>query len=159
MVLLSKIHAVKRAIIEGVGEEMYACIMKKISSICTDGTNINSGERGGLWTLFENVIRRIGSTSPFTKIWCSAHRMDLVWRDVCETQISINTVLDTISSMSSYFHRSGIRMGELRKIATEKNLKLLSIPKLFTIRWTEYSFKILYNLLLSWNMECVSLIF
>lgn len=144
--------AVKKAIIESVGEEMYVCIMKKISSICTDGTNINSGERGGLWALFENEIRRIGSTSSFTKVWCSAHRMDLVWGDVCETQININTVLDTISSISSYFHKSGIRMSELKKIATEKNLKLLSIPKLFTIRWTEYSFNILNNLLLSWNV-------
>lgn len=145
-------EAVKRAIIDNHGEEIYKCIMKKNTSICTDGTNVNIGERGGLWTHFENEMREIGSVSPFTKVWCSAHRMELVWNDVCQSHAIINKVLNQISSMSSYFHKSGLKTSELRDIAKERNLDFLLIPKLFTIRWTEYSFTIVDNFLTSWEV-------
>lgn len=128
-------EAVKRGMIENVGEDIYIAIMKKITSICTDGTNVNSGDKRGLWTLFEEELRRIGSVTPFTKIWCSSHRMELVWNDVCRAHSIIKTVLNTLSSISSYFHKSAIRKNELKKIAEEKNLSVLSFPKLFTIRW------------------------
>lgn len=65
-------EAVKQGMIDNIGEEMYVVVMKKISSICTDGTNVNSGEKGGLWAFFEKEIRRVGSTLPLMKIWCSA---------------------------------------------------------------------------------------
>ena len=39
-------EAVRNGIIESVGERMYEIIMKKVSSIVTDGTNVNSGEKG-----------------------------------------------------------------------------------------------------------------
>lgn len=145
-------EAVKRGIIENVGEEMYAIIMKKISSICTTGTNMNSGEKRGLWALFENEIRRIGSLIPLTKVWCSAHRMELVWRDVCQSHKIIETILNKISSISSHFHKSGIRVSALKKTATENNLPVLMLPKLFTIRWTEFSHTIINNLLRSHGM-------
>lgn len=144
-------QAVKKAIIENVGEDMYKIIMKSISSICTDGTNVNSGDKGGLWKLFEDEIRKIGSSLPFTKIWCSAHRMELAWGDVCNAHRTINTVLKEISSLSSYFHKSGLRTSALKQIAAEKELHLSVLPKLFTIRWTQYSFAIVNSLLRSWR--------
>lgn len=143
--------ATKRGIIENLGEDMYTVIMNQVSSICTDGTNVNSGEKGGLWKIFEDEIRKIGSIIPFTKIWCSAHRMELVWSDVCNAHKIIGCVLNEISSISSYFHKSGLRTNELKQIAADNELHMSSIPKLFTIRWTEYSFAIVNNLLRSWR--------
>lgn len=143
-------EAVKRGIIENFGEETFTIIMMKISSICTDGTNMNSGEKGGLWALFEDEIRRIGSQLPLRKVWCSAHRMELVWGDVCKSNAIIENVLNKISSISSYFHKSAIRMSALKKIAAENNLPMLTLPKLFEIRWTEFSHTIINNLLRSW---------
>lgn len=145
-------EAVKRAIIDNIGDEMYIAILLKISSICTDGTNVNSGDRAGLWALFEEEIRKIGSLSPFLKIWCSAHRMELVWEDVCGTHTIIGTILSKLSSISTHFHKSAIRTNALKQIATENNLHVTRLPKLFTIRWTEFSFSILNNFLRSWNV-------
>lgn len=143
--------AVKSGIIENIGEDLYKTVMSRISSVCTDGTNVNTGEKGGLWKLIEDEIRRIGSIIPFTKIWCSAHRMELVWGDVCNIHSIINNTLNEISSISSYFHQSGLRTNELRLIAAEKKINLTMIPKLFTIRWTEFSATIMNNILQSWS--------
>lgn len=45
-------------------------ILKKLSSICTDGTNLNSGERGGFWVLLEKKLQELSSEIPFVKVWC-----------------------------------------------------------------------------------------
>lgn len=125
--------------------------MQHISSICTDGTNSNTGEKAGLWKLFEDEIRRIESDVPLMKIWCSAHRMELVWGDTCKAHVAINKILNEVSSISSYFHQSGLRTSALKKVAEENNFKFLSLPKLFTIRWTEFSASIIENVLRSWR--------
>lgn len=44
--------AVKSGIIENAGEEIYTLIMARVSSICTDGTNVNTGEKKSLWKNF-----------------------------------------------------------------------------------------------------------
>lgn len=144
-------EAVKNGIIESVGEAMYEIIMKKISSICTDGTNMNSGEKGGLWTLFEKEMQRIGSALYLLKIWCSAHRIELVWGDVTHSHAVIDEILNRLSSISSYFHKSGVRTSELKKIATDNKLDVLSLPKKFTIRWTEFSYTMVNSFLRSWH--------
>lgn len=38
-------------------EFLYNVILKKISSICTDGTNVNTGQSGGIWALLEEEIK------------------------------------------------------------------------------------------------------
>lgn len=38
--------AVKKAMLNNLGKDGYVMVMKKISSICTDGTNENSGDKG-----------------------------------------------------------------------------------------------------------------
>lgn len=143
--------AVKKALIENLGEELYAVLMVNISSICTDGTNMNIGERRGLWKLFEDEIRRLGSVLPFIKIWCSAHRMELAWGDVCKSHVIIENTLKSVSSISSHFHKSGLRTSALKTVAKEHNMNLTVLPKLFTIRWTEFSFDILNSVLRSWH--------
>lgn len=144
-------EAVKNGIIKSVGERLYEVIMKKVNSICTDGTNMNSGDKGGLWTLFENETQRIGSALPLLKIWCSAHRIELVWGDVTHSHDVIDTILNKLSSISSYLHKSPMRTRELRKMAAENKLEILSLPKKFTIRWTEFSCTMVNNFLRSWH--------
>lgn len=112
-------EAVKKGMIENLGDEMYAAVMKNISSICTDGTNTNTGEKQSLWSHFEDEIRRINSVLPLTKVWCSSHRMELVWKDACRAHSIIEKTLNELSSISSYFHQSGLRTNALKKIANE----------------------------------------
>lgn len=115
-------------------------IFKKVSSICTDGANINIGEKNSLWTLLEAEIRKSGSDIPLNKVWCAAHRAELAWKDTSKKVSAINKLLLTLSSISSYFHHSSIRTAELKEIAIKYNLRLLSIPKIFEVRWSHFTF-------------------
>lgn len=63
----------------------------------------------------------------------------------------VKYVLDVLSSISSYFHKSGMRTAELQTVAKENNLKLCSIPKIFMIRWTEWTHSTVVAVLKSWN--------
>lgn len=144
-------NAIRNGIKSNVGEKLYKMIILKTSSICTDGTNINSGDKGGLWKLFEDEVRKEGSTLPLLKVWCSAHRMDLVWGDVSKSHKIITKTLGVLSSIASYFNYSGLRNAELNEIAVENSLQLVSLPKIFEIRWTEFTHSLVNNILRSWN--------
>lgn len=145
-------EAVKKGIVDNFGEKMYHVIMRNVSSICTDGTNVNIGDKNGLWTLFESEMHRVGSVLQLLKIWCSSHRMELVWGDVCKSHTVIDKVLKQLSSISSYFHKSGLRSNAIKEITKEKKLNILTLPKLFEIRWTEFSSTLINNLLQSWEV-------
>lgn len=144
-------NAVKKGIKSNVSEQCYKQIFVKISSICTDGTNMNSGEKAGLWKLFEDEIRKEGSSLILLKIWCAAHRMDLVWDDVTDSHVIISKTLNILSSIASYFNQSGLRMADLQKIADENGIELMSLPKIFEIRWTEFTHTLVHNVLRSWH--------
>ena len=64
-------------------------VLSKVSSIVTDGTSLNTGEKGGLWTLFETRRKEFcgkGVTlPPLLKVWCSAHRASLVWKATADS--------------------------------------------------------------------------
>lgn len=77
-------QAMKQGIIDNHGEEIYALIMSRVSSICTDGENQNTGDKHSLWVLFEEECKKYRSNLPLTKLWCSAHRLELVWGDLTE---------------------------------------------------------------------------
>lgn len=66
----------------------------------------------------------------------------------------VNHVLGVLSSIASYFNNSGLRTENLKHIAEENQLTLLSIAKLFEIRWTEWTFITVVNTLRSWNALC-----
>lgn len=70
-------QAVKDGIIDNIGKEMYDLIMTYVSSICTDGTNMNTGERNSLRKHFEDECSKNRSEFPLNKFWCSAHRIEL----------------------------------------------------------------------------------
>lgn len=108
-----------------VEQLVYEFLLKKISSICTDGTNVNIGERGGLWAYFEREISKIKSNVPLVKIWCVAHRANLSFRDLANRNATLSKLLETMSSIASYFNKSAVRTARLKEIAAEKRLKFL----------------------------------
>lgn len=130
---------------------VYNVILMKVSSICTDGTNVNSGDEGGIWKYLEDEMIKIGSKIPLVKIWCAAHRADLVFDDLSKTTPEAKKILDILSSIASYFHVSAIRTAELLKIAAEIGIKLLSMPKLFSIRWTQFTFQLVRSISVNWR--------
>lgn len=132
-------------------EFLNESILRKISSMCTDGTNLNSGERGGLWALFEEKMRTSGSETPFLKIWCVVHRSNLAFEDMKDEVDDVNKVLNILSTLSSFFHTSGTRTAELKNIAETHGLNILSMPKIFKIRWTEYIYRLVRAILTSWH--------
>lgn len=42
-------------------------------------------------------------------------------------------------------------MAELKKIAATHGIKRLSLPKLFVVRWTAFTFQLVNNILVSWH--------
>lgn len=145
-------EAVKSGIIENVGEELFKLIMSRVSSICTDGTNVNTGGKKSLWKFFKEECLKYRSNLPLNKFWCSCHRMELVWGDVTNEIKEVRKTIEVLSSIASYFHESGLRTEELKQIAKGRELNLLSIPKVFTIRGTEWTYSTIVNLLKSWNV-------
>lgn len=144
-------NAVRNGIVNNVGQNLYAIIMSKVTSICTDGANVNRGENKSLWTLLEAEVKKFRTDVPFIKMWCSAHRVDLIWGDLVKSKREVDKILSTLSSIASFFHNSSLRLETLKKIATENKLTLLSLPKLFEVRWTEWMFNLVQNSLRSWN--------
>lgn len=77
------LEVIESACKNSVGKPTMKYILTHISSIVTDGANINIGNKGGLWTLIENKWRTAASKSslsynvPLQKIWCAAHRSSL----------------------------------------------------------------------------------
>ena len=55
----------------------WKSVAEKMTSLVTDGTNLNTGHKKSLWaTLTEEHTE---FCLPLIKVWCTAHRMDLAW--------------------------------------------------------------------------------
>lgn len=70
------------------------------------GTNVNTGEIGGLWAYFEQEILNANSKIPLVKIWCVAHRANLCFKDLSKTDTTIKKILDVVSKIASHFNTS-----------------------------------------------------
>lgn len=125
--------------------------LSKVSSLCIDGTNVNTGEKGGLWTLLDEEMHSLGLRKILIKVWCAAHRAELVWKNTGKQIKEISKLLSVLSNISSYFNQSGLRTSELHKIAEDNNLKVLKLPKIIEIRWSSFTFTLLRNILISWE--------
>lgn len=156
------LDAVLSAIEDNFNRETLITVLKKMSSVCTDGARINTGEGSGLWMRLEKEMLDVGSTIPLVKLWCGAHRSDVAWGDLTPTtnrliaQLSpevkaLKKILDILSSLSSHFHSSAVRTTELKEIAQQHGLRILSMPKLFTVRWTEFTYNLIRAILTSWH--------
>ena len=57
----------------------------------------------------------------------------------------------TLSGISSYFTKSGVRCRKLKNITEYNNLIIFSFPKIFEIRWSEFNHQLVESILNSWN--------
>lgn len=130
---------------------VYEHILPKVSSICTDGVNTNKGETGGLWFYLQNEIKKSNSKIPLIKIWCVAHRANLTFSDLTKNCAPISDIIGNMSKISSYFRTSGLRTAELKKIASENGLKLIKMPKVYEVRWTEFIYQLFKAVITNWN--------
>lgn len=143
-------ETIKR-IINYNGEDLFDACFKKMTSFVTDGAGVNTGERNGLWAIIDEEARRLGVPQKIVKIWCAAHRSDLILKDLKGKVNSVNTMLDKLKNISSHFHVSAMRTSELEKVAEANNTKLMQLPKYFEIRWAEFTYQLLHSVLVSWN--------
>ena len=134
---------------------MEFSIIQEISSIVTDGTNMNSGESGGLWVLLEKLRQQQApdkeSLIPLIKIWCAVHRSNLAWKSVTETVTELRVLIEELKGISTYFHTSGVRTRECKTIAEKYKLPIRRYPVYFQIRFTEFLFELIDAHLSSWN--------
>lgn len=131
--------------------DLYDIILKKMSSFVTDGAFINTGHRSGLWTRIEKKAKESGSLLKLLKVWCAAHRNELAWKSVTSSVKEVSGIFRNLVSISSFFQSSGLRTSVLKAVAKERDLELMHLPKLFEVRWTEFTFDLLNSILMSWN--------
>ena len=85
----------------------------------------------------------VNDLAPLLKIWCTVHRSNLAWKSLSHTVPELNFVFQQLAGLSTYFHSSGLRTLELRLVATDKNLQLLNLPRIFEVRWTQFTAELL----------------
>lgn len=175
-------NAVKRTI-SSHGNEFYQIMLQKISSFVTDGApenvgshkallksasslvtvnasqkiNTNKKEPRNLWKLLDDEILASGSNIKVMKIWCAAHRVELVWKNSSKAIKEIHEVFVRLTDIASSFHVSALRYAELKQIAKEHNIQLLQLPKFFEVRWSEFTYSLVHAVLVSWH--CLILYF
>lgn len=148
---LGLMKATMNAIETVIGTDNRANFLKNVSSICTDGTNVNTGQKNSLWAELDKEMKTIKSQIPLNKIWCGAHRAELVWGDTASKIRQVNKVLSVLGNISSHFHKSPHRTTELEQIGEEYGVKVNRLPKLHTVRWCQFSFSLLRSVLISWE--------
>lgn len=126
--------------------------MKLVSSFVTDGANVNTGQKKGLWTLLENERKADEIKVPILKIWCAVHRSALAWEKLNHQVSEVSKIIETCSSISTYFHQSGVRTKELKIIAEKENMNYTQLPKYFDVRWTEFTYNLLVGILKNWRV-------
>jgi len=83
--------------------------MNLVSSFVTDGASVNTGQKKGLWTLIENERKTDKIKVPIMKIWCAVHRSTMAWEKLTQQVFKVSKIIETCSSISTYFHQSGVR--------------------------------------------------
>ena len=139
-----------------VGKNAFMKIFTQMSSLVTDGTSANTGEKGGLWTIME-CMRKENSNSeaqraPLLKIWCCVHRSNLAWHSVSDSVSDVSHIFQHLIGMCTFFRKSGLRSRELHDMAEKYGLHLMKLPKVFEVRWTEFTSNLLNAILSSWNV-------
>ena len=122
--------------------------MKDDSSLVTYGTSVNTGHNNGLWKIFKayRLKKFSESVAPLLTIWCCAHKSSPEWKAESNEIPDIKNMLMTLSGISSYFTKSGVRCRELKN-----NLIVCSFPNIFEIRWNEFTHQLVESILKLWN--------
>lgn len=139
--------------IDSISPRFYETVVKKMSSFVTDGASINRGDKTGLWTRLDADKASFDGILKLWKIWCAAHRSDLIVKDLGANVKEFQKVTSVCSSTAAHFNRSPMRAAELREISVKYNIKLLSLPTMYEVRWCEYTHQLLHAILTSW--ECI----
>ena len=126
------------AIMEACSPLSWDDLFGKTSSFVTDGENMNTGAKNGLWTLCDDKRKRSNSNLPLIKIWCAAHRISLAWKSVTKEVVELDRLIKDASSLSTYFHVSAVRTKSPQKVAKECNYQYLHYPRYFELRWTQF---------------------
>lgn len=101
-------------IINKHGNNLWNKLLRKISSIVTDGASINVGEHNGLWRLIGNAALGACAQQPIMKIWCAAHRSDLAIKDLSKHVPEVPAAIKKCASISSFVPRSAVRLKLLK---------------------------------------------
>ena len=111
----------------------------------TYGTYVNVGHNNGLCKIFQDYrLEKFSEpVALLLTIWCCAHKSSLVWKATSNEIPEIKNMLMTLSSISSYFAKSGVRCRELKHIAKYKNIIVCSFEKIFEIRRSEFTHQLL----------------
>jgi hypothetical protein len=143
--------AVKSACTATLGtSDSWDTVRRSVSSFVTDGASVNTGCRNGLWVLLDNDVTEATGHGIPLKIWCAAHRSSLAWKSVTSTVSEARILISDLVSISTYFHSSAIRTRELKKLAEDRSLSLLRLPRFFDVRWAEFTGDLLEAILTSW---------
>ena len=62
-------------------------VARKMTSIVTDSTNLNTGDKNNLWASLTLEHEAYGL--PLFKVWCIAHRTDLAWKAVSDNAFEV----------------------------------------------------------------------
>lgn len=147
------LNAIKRGV-NSHDANLYDNLLQKISSLVTDGASVN---RYGLWQLIDRDVKSVNSPLTVLKIWCVAHRSELAWSDVSKSENEVAKLFQNLTRISSFLHVSAMRMTELKKVSHENNVTLLHLPKLYEVRWSEFTYALLNAVLRSW--QCLVIYF
>lgn len=129
-------------------------VIALITSLATDGEELNKGHLTGLWTQVSHA-KRMSTTAgqPFICVWCVGHRVNLAWKKTTNLDM-IREVFTDSAAISTHFHRSSERTRKLEAIASTNNLnKPLRYPEIFGIRWSEFNYNLLKAVLRNWRVS------
>ena len=139
------------AIMEACRPLSWESLFGKTSSLVTDGENMNTGSRNGLWALADRYRRDSSSDLPLIKIWCAAHRINLAWKSVTKEVQEVDRLIKDASSLSTYFRMSAVRTKNLKNIAEQNELQYFHYPRYFEVRWTQFCHELLESALKNWK--------
>lgn len=147
------LHETLKQTIDAIAPRFYETVVRKMSSFVTDGASVNIGDKTGLWIRLDADKVSYDGTYEILKIWCAAHRSDLIVKDLGKAIKEFQTVTSICSNTASHFNRAPMRAAELKEISTKYGIKLKSLPTMYEVRWCEYTHQLLDGILTSW--ECI----
>ena len=138
------VAAVKAAVEHVISwDQLLPCL----SSIATDGENLNTGDRKSLWQSLEDE-RLAKGLPPLLKVWCAVHRSNLCWRTVTMEVREVSVKIMDAKSLACFYHRSGVNTKELQEISENT---MMRFPTYHEVRWAQYVHQLLQSVLHNWT--------
>lgn len=129
-------------------------LFEKITSVVTDGENLNSGCDKGLWKKMKDDRDKSNNEKPLLFIWCIPHRLNLAWKSLCKDFSIISDLVQDVKNLASFFHMSAEKTQQLKNISLNNPndfQKYIQYPSYFEIRWTEFTYNLFYSVLRNWK--------